>query len=736
MAACISGIGIVSAVGTDRESTWQAVLAGNSGIRLCEGVADTPLFVGRVADDARPVSGAAAGFLLAAAAEALNQAGIERGPHLTADRGVYLGTTGSATGGEHSLWDLAQGLAEALGDACGAGGPRVAVNTACASGAHALALAVEHLRSGVVATAVVAGTDELSRHIANGFRAVKALDSFGACSPYGRSGGLSLGEGAAVLVLERVCERPGSPVLARIDGVGLSADAYHPTAPDPNGVGAELALRRALVQAGATLDDVDYVNGHGTGTRANDEMERKWLQRLWPDPARRPPMSATKSMTGHALGASAAIECAVTVLGIARGMLPPTAGASHATSEDPTDYVPATGRPAEVELAVATSYAFGGCNAAVALSHPRRTVPPEPRHRSVVLSGIGAFGAAGTGALAWRDALAAALVLGLPVEGFDDVVSLAPEPENKQYAPAHVWKKSDRLTKSLLASVDEALRDAGDPLAAVASETIGFLFATWGGAQDTFSDFVRGSASSRGLSPALVSSATVNAPAGAVSRRHGLKGPNMTIVSAGLGGWAALDHAVRLVSSGATDVMLVSGAELLGPALVAAYRDVGGRTDRTMLADGAVCLVIEAEEVAGRRGHRPYCRVLSGVARSIEPSTDSLYLAASYAETLRRSLEVLGWTPSSVVEILSAASGEEAFDAAEAAALADVLPRSLITEPKAIVGEFIAGALLVNVLAGAFMFEGDTDPEPRRSLVLARDTRGSLGILGLESADR
>jgi 3-oxoacyl-[acyl-carrier-protein] synthase II len=246
-------------------------------------------------------------------------------------------------------------------------GPKTTFMTACSSGATAVGFAGDLIRSGSAPVVVCGGTEPLCRVTYAAFNALQAVDP-DRCRPFDRHRrGLSLGEGAGILVLESLTHAlgRGARIHAEFLGCGVSCDAHHMTAPDPEGDGAVLAMRRALADAGVSPAVVDYVNAHGTGTPANDPMESRAIETVFGDRARRLPVSSTKSMIGHTLGAAGAIEALVAVLAIRDRFIPPTL---HHESPDPQcglDYVPGAARSAELNVVLSNSFAFGGNNTAV-----------------------------------------------------------------------------------------------------------------------------------------------------------------------------------------------------------------------------------------------------------------------------------------------------------------------------------------------------------------------------------
>ena len=255
-----------------------------------------------------------------------------------------------------------------LSMAFGLRGPSYSVATACASSNHAIGQAFHMVRSGMLDVAVTGGADApITPGFIKGWEALRVL-SPDACRPFSADrNGLVIGEGAAVFVLEAMdhARARGATILAEIVGFGMSADAADLTAPDPRGAAA--AMRMALADAGRSPDEVGYVNAHGTGTRLNDRTESAALRLVFGARLGDIPVSSTKSMIGHCMTASGAIELAVTVAAMRANALPPTAGFTTPDPECDVDCVPAA-RPGVFDLALSNSFAFGGLNAVLAVA--------------------------------------------------------------------------------------------------------------------------------------------------------------------------------------------------------------------------------------------------------------------------------------------------------------------------------------------------------------------------------
>jgi len=258
----------------------------------------------------------------------------------------------------------------------GAKGPNSAVVTACATGNHALGDAFRLIQRGDADVMIAGGAEAIVVPLTiAGFCSMKAMSTRNdepqkASRPFDAArDGFVCGEGGGILVLESLEHARGrdARIYGEIVGYGMTGDAHHMTAPDPEGRGAVLAMRRALAEAGIEPAAVGYVNAHGTGTPQNDPIETRAIKTVFGDHARRLAVSSTKSQIGHCLGAAGAIEILATVLALRHGFLPPTVNLEEPDPECDLDYVPRSAREQRVRVALSNSYGFGGNNTSVVL---------------------------------------------------------------------------------------------------------------------------------------------------------------------------------------------------------------------------------------------------------------------------------------------------------------------------------------------------------------------------------
>lgn len=258
----------------------------------------------------------------------------------------------------------------------GATGPSYATVSACASSNHAIGESYHAIQRGDANMMIAGGTEACLTPISfAGFHAARALATDyespeTASRPFdAKRSGFVHGEGAAILVLEELesAKRRGAPILAEVVGFGMSADAYHITAPPEDGAGAAKAMQRALRSGGIRPEEVGYINAHGTSTPVGDTAETRAIRQVFGEHAEKLAVSSTKSMLGHALGATAAIEAGLTVMALREGVLPPTINLTDPDPDCDLDYVPNTARRAQVDVALSNSFGFGGANSALVL---------------------------------------------------------------------------------------------------------------------------------------------------------------------------------------------------------------------------------------------------------------------------------------------------------------------------------------------------------------------------------
>jgi len=400
----VTGMGVVSPLGNSVSAFWEGLLAGRSGIgplTRCSTEGQRCRIAGQVRDfditaylsekEARRLD-PFCHYALAAATEAVRQAGLAGGGVVPERAGVIVS---SGVGGLASMQDSVRTLVERgagrlspltvpimiadmasgmLSIHFGFSGPNLAVVTACASATHSIGEACWMIRRGDADVMLAGGSEAGLVEVGlGGFASMKALstrndDPEHASRPFDRDrDGFVPAEGAGVLVLESLehARARQAEILAEVVGYGLSGDAYHITAPDPEGRGAARCIRNALAQAGAAPEDLSYVNAHGTSTPLNDRMETGALKSALGPAAYRIPVSSTKSMTGHALGAAGGLESIACIQALRQQVIPGTMNYETPDPDCDLDYVPNQPRSARFDVVMSNSFGFGGHNGTV-----------------------------------------------------------------------------------------------------------------------------------------------------------------------------------------------------------------------------------------------------------------------------------------------------------------------------------------------------------------------------------
>jgi 3-oxoacyl-[acyl-carrier-protein] synthase II len=400
----VTGVGLVTALGTGTEETWKGLCEGRNGVGPITRF-DASQFSTRIAAEVRDFDPLRwfekkdlkkmdffIHYAVAAAEFAMKQANLTISPDIAERAGVFIG---SGIGGftvierEHqalleggprkispffipsSIINLAAGQVSIR---VGARGPNSAPCTACSSGAHAVGDAFRVIGRGEADIMIAGGSEAAITPMGvGGFAAMRALsnrndDPAHASRPFDKErDGFVVGEGAGVLVLEELefARKRGASIVAELVGYGMSGDAFHITMPPDDGHGARRVMLNAITDAGVKPSDVEYINAHGTSTPLNDRIETFAIRSLFGDHASRLAVSSTKSMIGHLLGAAGAVEAGITSLVVQRGVIPPTINYENRDPDCDLDYVPNKARELKVRYALSNSFGFGGTNASL-----------------------------------------------------------------------------------------------------------------------------------------------------------------------------------------------------------------------------------------------------------------------------------------------------------------------------------------------------------------------------------
>ncbi len=637
-AVVITGLGVVSSLGTGAAAHRAALWAGRDGLRTIERfdtsrmntrLAGTwPGWDGRVQPEAgsdRDLAATAADFplhelALIAAREAWRDARLDgASPGRTA---LVFGTCfGHGFREFHEVTDrIAAGLELT--------GPRITISTACASSTNAIGMARDLLLNGHADVVVAGGADTLLREAFAGFSALGVL-SPAKCAPFSEPEGTTLGEGAGMVVVEREADaaRRGARPWASVHGYGLSADGFHETTPDPTGSGLARAIRCALQDAGWTRESVDFVSAHATGTTNNNRIEWSVVERELGAQGAPPPLSASKSQIGHTQGAAGALELILALLCHRDGAIPATLHFRGPRAGCPGDPVAASRpRTHPVARALKFSAAFGGANAVLAYGAPRidRALPRAPASR-VVVRGVGVVGPTGS----FRG------------PGVDDLTRLRAVGPCREVDLGGIGfdpRRMDRSARWLTAATALAIGDDGRPLRGEAMARTG-LFVGSTRMPDESSRRCQEAIRRNGVAGTSASAfarMSVNAPAGACSRALGLLGPTTT-VSVGEGSgllavvlaaeWLALRSDVDCIVAGGVDERRPSSVDEAEGAACLGLARGPARGPHVVVAGWAIAGPDRSEEVVRHAlGHRGWVDgvIVDGEVRDVAGLTERI----------------------------------------------------------------------------------------------------------------
>ncbi|ARZ72172.1 beta-ketoacyl synthase [Streptomyces albireticuli] len=710
----VTGVYLASGLGVGTEEVWQAVCAGSSAVGRCSDLAD--VFAARLPD-----APAAALLVERAGLGALRHAALDPDSLDPYEIGIALGTNS----GSEELWTHyrraaedgsaparhpAHTCADRLGAALGGRGPKAVFATGCIASANAIGYAYDAVATGRATVMLVGGYEALNITTVATFASWKSIDS-APSAPYARSSGLNLGEAVAFLVLEseRSARARGVPILSYVRGYGLTSDAYHITAPPPDGSGLRTAMFGALGRAGLAPDEVGYVNGHGTGTRANDTAELNAMRAVFTGP-NPPPMSSSKPQVGHTLGACGALEAVLTTLALRDGLLPPTA---NAEGTPPWDVVPGTARRAGIEVALSNSIAFGGACCSLVLGRSGGEPQDRPR-RSLSFTGAGVVSGLATGRRPFLAALRRERPGGAP-DGFRSARDL--HDSFKDFIDPKFRPRLDGLGAMTVAAARMAWDDAG----LRDGTRVGIVLATAAGPIGTVEQ-MNETVEREGPeyisavhAPNIVSSVT----AGYATLELGLGGPLAAVSTGDASGLIALGHAADLIRQGQADAVIVVAADDVTDTLAGAYGRYGlhgpgacrpySRTAAPgSVSAGAAAVVLEASEHARARGATELGTLLGHSVSSGPGRTEDAPLCAeSWSRAMRRALDEsapdrAGARVTEAVDVYGAARGVPVVDDAELTALTSCL-KSAGTRLTAVAGATghcqSAGALLSLIAA-------------------------------------
>ena len=675
----ITGLGLVCAIGDNTEECFESALSGRSGIEDVKSFdtsncyshkgAEVDLTNGQLANGKYDRTTALG---IKAAGEAIADSGIDMNSDMASEIGVILGSciAGAACvekyynqkvrGEEGNKDDLkampASVIAGNVADYYNAGGMTANIVNACAAGTLSVSLAIDLIRGGKGEIFLAGGCDSFSSLAYAGFHALRALAPSD-CSPFNHSDGITLGEGAGVLVVESYehAVKRGAKIYCDVLSSGVSSDAYHITAPRPDGEGQMSVITRGVRNSGLDFKDIDYVNAHGTGTAKNDESEFLSLNTLFAE-NKDLYVSSTKSMTGHCLGAAGAIEAVLTVKALTEGKLPPTTGYSEedlkVLSEKSGDINFIANKPVEkdIKYAMSNSFAFGGNNASIVFAKDPNVLNLSCPKQDLYVTGIGT-------------------VSGEFDEATDSYIANIDSDVFKAYGVKSAFlRKLDRLSQLQLLSGLKALEDAGITVGPENEGHIGICIGTNDGPMTEIANFQKGiirDGIDKGSAFAFPNT-VYNAAGGYLSIATGIKGYNVTIANGFQSGLQSVCAAAGAIMFGYENIMLASGTDECTDIDTEIYTDLGyAGKGKMKLGEGSVTCVIEKDSSASERGAKRYAKIggFSSARDTSGDRTDNARLSeTALTKAIMNVLEEGGMQPSDISCIYGFGNGVEDID--------------------------------------------------------------------------
>lgn len=627
----VTGLGLICGLGNNVDECWDTAIHGKSGISVVKSIDTEKCYSHKGAEVSLPDSklsdeqyDRSSLLCIKAAQEAIDDANLKLEDETADNIGVILGSCvgGAASidkyyterykNGSGNKADIlkmpASAIANNVAKHFNLNGITANIVNACAAGTLSLSYACDLIRAGKADVFVAGGSDSFSSLAFAGFHALHAL-SQDDCSPFNHSNGITLGEGSGILIIESYehAVNRGAKIYCEILGSGVSSDAYHITAPRPDGEGQMSAISRAIKNSELNFADVDYINAHGTGTAKNDEAEFLSLHKLF-DGNNHLSVSSTKSMTGHCLGAAGSIEAVFTAKAIESSKLPPTIGYSEEdldnlkTKSGTLDFIPNTYRNKSVDYAVSNSFAFGGNNASIVFSKNHHKVLNRSNKSHIYITGIGQLCGENY----------------QPDKGYQAEITSA---DYKEYGiKMAFYRKLDRLSQLQLLSGVKALDDAKINVDENNENDIGIIIGTSDGPMTEIINFQKNviENGTQSGSAFLFPNTVYNAAGGYLSIFAGIKGYNVTVANGFQSGLQSVCYAADVIHNGNESIMLATGTDENTDVESDLYSHIGVISENDLyslqdngfkLGEGSVSIVLESKESAEKRCSKKYAEV-------------------------------------------------------------------------------------------------------------------------------
>ncbi len=747
----ITGLGMINAIGNTVDESWNNCINGVSGIKEVRSIDTSDCYAHLGAesaehfdvdagDDAQKMDRVSL-LCVKAANEAIKDSGIVIDDS-NADRvGVIMG---SCVGGAVSIQKFftdrhnAEGsedtsdiikmpigvIANNVAKIAGVKGVVTNVGNACAASTISIEYACDLIRAGVGDAFIVGGADSFSALAFGGFTALHALDT-DPCSPYNKSKGITLGEGAGALIVESYehAVARNAKIYCDVLGGGISSDAHHITAPRPDSEGQMNAMKWALANSDLKPSDIDYINGHATGTPLNDSTEIQAMQTIFGDNDNTA-VDSTKSMVGHCLGAAGAVEAIYTVKALTTETVPPTIGYSDEDLENlkekagKLDFMPNVSKHKEIDYAMTNNFAFGGNNASVIFAKNEKKIKPLENNK-VYVTGFGIVSPAGNTVDSYVEAVKNG---GLKSEG-DGLFATVGADDYKEYGiKLNFYRKLDKLSQTQVISGRACLADAGVTVTTDNETEIGMIVGTADGPATEIINFHEGLIKN-GLhagSAFIFPNTVYNAAGGYFSINSGVKGVNVTLTNGMQAGLQSICYAYNVVRDGAEKMMMATGLDENTETMKLLYGKLGYFSNEEtvkpyelngsefVLGEGSTTMMLESEASAEARNAVKYAEI-AGYAMTHE-SVSAGTLAGSDAaldKAIIKACENAGISVDDIDAVVGFGDGNKTVDTIEMNSYGRVFKNAKpVMSVKTVVGESRAAAANLEAVHAALTLSG------------------------------
>lgn len=757
MRCVITGLGMINSIGNSVDESWNNCINGVSGIKEVKSIDTTECYAHLGAEAAEHFDVDAGSdadkmdrvslLCVKAAKEALSDSKIEINDE-NADRvGVIIG---SCVGGAISIQNFFTAyeenpekadksdiikmpigaIANNIAKISGAKGVVTNVGNACAASTISIEYACDLIRAGVGDAFIVGGSDSFSALAFGGFTALHALDT-DPCSPYNKSKGITLGEGAAVLVVESYehAVARGAKIYCDVLGGGISSDAHHITAPRDDSEGQMNAMKWALAKSKMDPKEIAYINGHATGTVKNDTTEIQAMQNIFGDNDNTA-VDSTKSMVGHCLGAAGAVEAIYTVKALTTNTVPPTIGYSEEDLErlkekaGKLDFMPNVKKEKDIEYAMTNNFAFGGNNASVIFAKHEKDIK-EPENNKVYVTGIGLVSPLGNSVESYIEGSKAGVT---KAENGNIHAGVSSEDYAKYGIKLAFYRKLDKLSQMQVVSGRACLDNAGVTVTDDNATDIGMIVGTSDGPATDIINFHEGLIKN-GLhqGSAFVFPNTVyNAAGGYFSINSGVKGVNVTLTNGPQAGLQSLCYAYNVVKTGDEKMMIATGLDENTDTMELLYDKLGLLSDKDeatpyamdgrsfVLGEGATSIMLESEASANERGAKKLAEV-AGYAMTHESVTVGTIKGsgAALCKAVLKACENAGITTDDIDAVVGFGNGNTNVDTIETESYEKVFGDKVKTLPvlsvKTLTGEARACSAALSAAHAAMILSGELD---------------------------